>query len=201
MPIRAINIFTLALEKESKNELSDKGMDYLERIISSTQKMTDLIQSLLKFSQINKQGVSKKEINTEALFNAIWLNLTNHNSKQIDFTLHKVPNIFGDGILIQQVIENLLSNAIKYSSKQEEQKIEVGCKDGVFYVKDNGVGFNMVSHDRIFNIFKRLHTDDDFEGTGVGLSIVKLIVEKHGGEIWAEAEKDKGATFYFTLPN
>lgn len=200
VPIRAINIFTFALEKEAKDELSDEGKDFLKKIITSTQKMTDLIQSLLKFSQVTNQGFVKKEINTNAMVKAVWINLLHQNSKAINFKQNELPSIKGDPILIQQVFENLLLNAVKYSSKREDPFIEVGVKKGnVFFVKDNGVGFDMSNHERIFNIFTRVHTDKQFKGTGVGLSMVKLIVEKHGGEVWVEAAIDKGATFYFTI--
>jgi len=200
-PLRAIKAYTFALEKECKDNLSEEGKDYLVKILSSTNKMTILIQSLLKFSKLKKQVIVKDEINLNTLVKAVWLNLNyeKRDDSKVEFILKDLPMVEGDSILIEQVMENLLTNALKYSSKKECPKIEVGVNNGNIYVKDNGVGFDISNHNRIFSIFKRLHTEKEFEGNGVGLSIVKLIIEKHGGKIWAESEVDKGATFYFNL--
>jgi light-regulated signal transduction histidine kinase (bacteriophytochrome) len=123
--------------------------------------------------------------------------------RQVEWTIGSLPYVEGDPALLKQVFHNLLSNALKYSRPRSRGVIEIGNKEQegqpVIFVRDNGVGFNMKHADKLFGVFQRLHRDEDFEGTGVGLATVQRIVQKHGGRIWAEAELDKGATFYFTV--
>ena len=125
--------------------------------------------------------------------------------RPIDWRLEPLPHVPGDRALMRQVWFNLLANAVKFTRQQERPVIEVGCRqegdETVFYVKDNGVGFDMKYVDKIFEVFQRLHGDEEFEGTGVGLALVKRIIGRHGGRIWAEGKVDRGATFYFTLPH
>ena len=126
---------------------------------------------------------------------------TNHNAK---IKIHKLPSIVADSSLMNQVMTNLISNAIKYSSKTEKPVIEIGSgnKDGeiIYFVSDNGAGFDMQYINKLFGVFQRLHSESEFEGTGVGLAIVDLIIRKHGGKAWAEGKLNEGATFYFSLP-
>ena len=123
---------------------------------------------------------------------------------RIDFRIGKLPSAEGDPSLLHQVWVNLISNAIKFSSKKERAVIEVGTKksdgENIYFVRDNGAGFNIQYVDKLFGVFQRLHSEDEFEGTGVGLAIVQRIVQRHGGRVWAEGDVDKGATFYFSLP-
>jgi light-regulated signal transduction histidine kinase (bacteriophytochrome) len=118
--------------------------------------------------------------------------------------INELGSCSGDGNLIRQVLTNLISNAIKYSSKKENAIVEIGCtrqgEEKVYYVKDNGAGFDMKNANKLFQVFQRLHSMAEFEGTGIGLALAKNIVTRHGGRIWAESERDKGATFYFSLP-
>jgi len=125
-------------------------------------------------------------------------------NRNIEFRVTELPKAMGDQSLINQVLENLISNAVKFSRKVEKPVIAVGSvddgKDNIYFVKDNGVGFDLQYVGTIFNVFQRLHSAEDFEGTGVGLAIVEQIIAKHGGRVWADSKQGKGATFYFTLP-
>jgi light-regulated signal transduction histidine kinase (bacteriophytochrome) len=127
-----------------------------------------------------------------------------HDRERIDFQIAKLPMARGDLSLLQQVWVNLLSNAIKFTSKKERASIEVGSKqardENIYYVRDNGAGFDMEYADKLFGVFQRLHGETEFEGTGVGLAIVQRIIRRHGGRVWAEGEIEAGATFYFALP-
>jgi len=128
-----------------------------------------------------------------------------NNSRKLEFQVNKMPDVYGDREMINQMIINLVSNALKYSRPKELTEIQVGCtknKDEVVYfIKDNGVGFDERYKNKLFGVFQRLHKDTEFEGTGVGLAIVQRIIHRHGGKIWAESKLNEGATFYFTLPN
>jgi light-regulated signal transduction histidine kinase (bacteriophytochrome) len=135
----------------------------------------------------------------------VWEELNASNpDRSLDLKIHSVPPVMGDRGLMRQTLVNLLSNAIKFSRLREVPFIEVGGRsaegENVYYVRDNGVGFDMQYHDKLFGVFQRLHSSDDYEGTGVGLAIVQRIILRHGGRVWAESEVGKGATFYFALP-
>ena len=141
----------------------------------------------------------------KALVYSVYGELTTEaNRERIDFKIGRLPFTEGDLALIHQVWVNLISNAIKFTSKRDRAVIEVGTKksdsENVYYVRDNGAGFNIQYVDKLFGVFQRLHSEDEFEGTGVGLAIVQRIVQRHGGRVWAEGEEDKGATFYCALP-
>ncbi len=204
-PLRSIMGFTQILRQKTKDNISEDCKTYLGHVVDAAKKMSDLINNLLEFSKLSKKSISKKTVQTTALVNGVWNHLHKEHPEKINFTVQQhLPNINGDTIMIEQVFVNLISNAVKYSSKKERQIIEVGAKEKdnaiVFYVKDNGAGFDMTYYDKLFNIFKRLHAPADFDGTGVGLAIVKLVIEKHNGSIWAESKVNEGATFYFSLP-
>ena len=138
------------------------------------------------------------------LFNYVWAEMLTGSPHKASLKLGVLPVITADVSMLQQVIVNLLSNAIKYSSHKDSPVVTVGCQitesNTIFYVKDNGAGFDMKNYDLLFGAFQRLHGTGEFEGTGVGLLLVKRIVEKHGGIVWAEGKEDEGATFYFTIP-
>ena len=141
----------------------------------------------------------------KALASSVYGELTHSSERErIDFRIGKLPAAEGDPSLLHQVWVNLISNAIKFSSKKERAVIEVGTKksdaENIFFVRDNGAGFDIQYVDKLFGVFQRLHSEDEFEGTGVGLAIVQRIVQRHGGRVWAEGNVDKGATFYFSLP-
>ena len=145
------------------------------------------------------------KVDMKALVSSVYGELTRESeSERIDFKLGKLPPAEGDPSLLHQVWVNLISNAIKFTSKKEHAVIEVGTKksdsENIYCVRDNGAGFDIQYVDKLFGVFQRLHSDDEFEGTGVGLAIVQRIVQRHGGRVWAEGDVDKGATFYFALP-
>jgi PAS domain S-box-containing protein len=203
-PLRSIMGFTQILKQKTKDNITEDCNTYLGHIVDAAKKMSALINNLLDFSKISNKSINKKNVQTTALVNEVWNNLHKDHPEKILFTVHQLPNITVDTVMIEQVFVNLFSNAVKYSSKKEQQIIEVGAneKDNavVFYVKDNGAGFDMTYYNKLFNIFNRLHAPADFDGTGVGLACVKLVIEKHSGSIWAESKENEGATFYFSIP-
>ena len=167
--------------------------------------MEQLIDGLLALSRLGKEALSLSTLEMADLTRDVWEDLRANNPvSPIDFKINPVPTVKGDRLLIKQALNNLLSNAIKFSRTRDVPFIEVGGysaeRENVYYVRDNGVGFDMRYYDRLFGIFKSLHSAADYEGTGIGLAIVQRIILRHGGRVWAESEVDKGATFYFTLP-
>ena len=162
------------------------------------------MEDLLHLSRLGRQALSKRLVRTSVLVEDIIRQLRELKpGRQIEIRLGELPDCVGDPSLLRQVFVNLLSNAFKFTGRTERPFIEVGCRtqDGkdVYFVRDNGAGFDMAYGERLFGVFQRLHTLEEFEGTGVGLSIVQRIVQRHGGRIWAEAAVSQGATFHFTL--
>ncbi len=205
-PLRAIGGFAQILLEEEGDKLGDEGRDSLNIILKNVDKMAKLIDDLLKFSRLGRKKIHVSEIRTVSLVNNIIKELMEINpDRKIDFKLKKICNINGDNSLLTQVFSNLISNAIKYTRPRENAIVEIGSRkeagEVIYYVKDNGVGFDMKYVDKIFGVFQRLHSNEEFEGTGIGLALVQRIIKKHGGEVWAEAEVDRGATFYFSLPD
>ena len=167
--------------------------------------MGKLIDDLLAFSRLSRKQIQPAPVDMKSLAYSVFGELTTESARErIDFSFGKLPMANGDPALLHQVWVNLLSNAIKFSSKRERAAIEVGSKrsenESVYFVRDNGAGFDIQYVDKMFGVFQRLHSEDEFEGTGVGLAIVQRIVQRHGGRVWAEGEVDKGATLYFSLP-
>jgi PAS domain S-box-containing protein len=204
-PLRAISGFSNLLKEEYYAKFDDEGKEYLADIMTNSERMAKLIDDLLELSRYGRKILEKTNINMKELFVSILEEEKEYAiNKNIVFNILHFPNTIGDYSLIKQVAVNLLSNAIKYSSKNPEPVIEIGSvikeKEIVYYVKDNGVGFNMKYVHKLFGVFQRLHNLEEYDGTGVGLAIVKRIINKHGGKVWAESEQGKGATFYFTLP-
>jgi light-regulated signal transduction histidine kinase (bacteriophytochrome) len=166
--------------------------------------MEELIDDLLAFSRLNRQSLNVQPVDPGELVRSVLPDLLDdQGDRAIELVIGDLPPVVADPNLLRQVFVNLLSNAIKYSSKRDRPRIEVGCleRDGerVYFVKDNGVGFDMQYADKLFGVFQRLHPADEFEGTGVGLAIIHRIITRHGGRVWAEAEVDQGATFYFSV--
>ena len=167
--------------------------------------MGQLIDDLLAFSRLGRKEMHTSKIDMKAMASSVFGELvTSEDAERIDFHVHRLPLASGDATLIRQAWVNLLSNAIKFSSKKERAVIEVGSKhsenEHVYYVRDNGAGFDNEYVDKLFGVFQRLHSEKEFTGTGVGLAIVKRVINRHGGRVWAEGEVEKGATFYFALP-
>ena len=203
-PLRAVDGFSQAVLEDYGQVLPEQGLYYLKTIREGAQKMGVLIDDLLKFSRLSRESLNKRKVNTLELVNEVLGQLQQEvKGRQIDLQVGALPACWGDPALLRQVWINLLSNAFKYTRKQEVALIEIGCNqtpvDDVYFVKDNGTGFSMQYISKLFKVFQRLHCLEEFEGTGVGLAIVERIIQRHGGRIWAEAEVNHGATFYFTL--
>jgi signal transduction histidine kinase len=185
-------------------QLSAEASELTTFILKSSERMNELISDLLRLSQLGRQPLDISSIDTRALFDEVLLEVRVHYSERAaEVRIGELPACRGDLSLLKQVVTNLLSNAFKYSARQPQPVIEIGCRqadgESVYFVRDNGAGFDMAKAGKLFNAFQRLHLPSEFEGTGVGLSIVQRIIQRHGGRIWAEAEVGKGATFSFTL--
>jgi PAS domain S-box-containing protein len=204
-PLRAIDGFAHILLEDYEKLLDTEGKRLCTVIYSESQQMGRLIDDLLTFSHISHTEMQMTLINMEELVKSIFYKLSTPKSRErIDFRVAPLPETMSDITLIGEVWLNLISNAIKFSSKRDRAIIEVSyLQEGdntVYLVRDNGAGFDMRYAGKLFTIFWRMHSDKEFEGTGTGLAIVQRLVHRHGGEVWAESEVDKGATFYFTLP-
>jgi PAS domain S-box-containing protein len=205
-PLVAISGFCRILMERYGDKLDATGKDLLRRIRDNGIRMEQLIRDILSFSRIGKREIMSAEIDMEKLAKSAFEELTSAAavSRNVLFEWKPLPAAFGDPSMIRQVFSNLLSNAIKFTEPRDVAVIEVGGRtegdELLFYVKDNGVGFSMENYNRLFGLFQRLHLSEQFAGTGVGLAIIKRIIEKHGGRVWAEGKLDKGAAFYFTLP-
>jgi PAS domain S-box-containing protein len=203
-PIRAIDGFSRILLGDFSDKLDEEGKRFLSVIRKNTQNMGQLIDDLLAFSRLGRQEVKPSEIDMSGLAKTIFEELKSTNLEQtIQLNINSLPHAHGDRAMIRQVFVNLLSNAIKFSRKKERSVIEVRGWveeiENVYYVKDNGVGFDMNYVDKLFGVFQRLHSQGEFEGTGVGLALVQRIIHRHGGRVWAEGKVGEGAAFYFTL--
>jgi signal transduction histidine kinase len=203
-PLRHINGYVDLLVKHNESNLNEKGKQYLKSIIRSTQQMGTLIDDLLHFSRTGRQELHITDIDmNEAVREAMNMLTQDLEGRKIEWTIQKLPQINGDFNLLRQVWTNLLSNAIKFTRTKAEAKIEIGysnsAKEVEFFIRDNGVGFDMIYAGKLFGVFQRFHPVDEFEGTGIGLANVRRIILKHGGRVRVEAEIDKGAAFYFTL--
>jgi len=203
-PLRQIDGFSRILVEHVGPGLDSKSQHYLRRIQEGTQHMGRLVDDLLNLAQLGRLDVRSRSTSLDAIVNDVLSELrADWGDRIIQWTIGRLPTVECDPGLMKIVFTNLLSNAIKYTRPREVAIIEVGCtvSDGqcTVFVRDNGVGFNMKYADKLFGVFQRLHRADQFEGTGVGLATVQRIIHKHGGEIWAEAEPNRGATFFFTL--
>jgi PAS domain S-box-containing protein len=203
-PLRSIDGFSLALYEDYFNKLDDKAKDYLNRIRNSTTKMDGLIDIMLKLSRVTRFEIRYENINLSKLVFEIAENLKNDNNKRnADFNIQEEIIAEGDKYLLGILLENLLNNAWKFTSKKEKTVIELGTfkkdSDTVYFIRDNGTGFDMKYYDKLFGAFQRLHSKKDYPGTGIGLATAQRIVHRHNGKIWAESEMDKGTTFFFTL--
>jgi signal transduction histidine kinase len=203
-PLRAINGFSRILNDEFSTELNPLALGYLRKIGDSGEKMGRLIDDLLDFSRLGRKPLVSQPVEMLSLVQAVLETLTLETTgRQIEWVFSELPVANADPILIQQVYANLIGNALKYSRKREQAQIEIGsltqAGEVVYFVRDNGAGFDMQYADRLFGVFQRLHREEDFEGTGIGLAIVQRIVQRHGGRVWAEGVVNQGATFYFTI--
>ena len=202
-PLRAIDGFSRILLEEYAGKLDAEGRRLLGIIRDNSRKMGELIDDLLGYSRLGRKPFSSAEIDMQRLVEEVLGELQASGGRFPRLEIGALPTARGDATLLKQAWTNLLANALKFSSKREQPVIEVsGHEDGaqcVYCVKDNGAGFDMRYCDKLFNVFQRLHREDEFEGTGVGLAIVQRVISRHGGRVWAEGKVDEGAAFYFSL--
>jgi PAS domain S-box-containing protein len=203
-PLRSILGYTGIIQEDFGNSIPYEVKKQLDKIKSSATRMGQLIDDLLEFSRVGKQEQIKSVVNTNAVVGKSIYDLKTEIETNAEFIVRDLHPSLADLSMISQVWYNLISNAIKYSSKKKNPLIEIGSTTGegemIFYIRDNGAGFNMEFSSKLFGVFHRLHGMTEFEGTGVGLALVKRIIERHGGRVWAEGKEREGATFYFSLP-
>lgn len=203
-PLRAINGFSMALVEDFHAELKPEARGYLESIRRNTLRMSDLIDGMLRFSRTSRLPLECREVDMTDLVRQVVAQLREeYPDREVELTLDDLPSCSGDHVLLRQVWYNLLSNAYKFTRQAQHARVTVGAQETtegkVYFVRDNGVGFDMQYAGRLFGVFQRLHRAEDFEGTGVGLAITQRILQRHKGRIWADAHLGEGATFYFTL--
>jgi len=204
-PLRAIDGFSRILQSDFAQDWPAEATNLLGYIRSSARHMDRLIEDLLNFSRLIRQPLNKRVIDlSELVTNALQTFETERQGRQIEIVLEPLPACQGDPLLMFQVWVNLISNALKYTRQQASARVEIGSQrsardEVIYFIRDNGVGFDMRYADKLFSVFQRLHSANEFEGTGVGLALVQRIIQRHGGRIWAEAQPNQGATFYFTL--
>jgi light-regulated signal transduction histidine kinase (bacteriophytochrome) len=206
-PLRHIDGFASLLTKRANDTLDSEGRRYVATISQSAKRMGMLIDDLLAFSRIGRVPLCIEAFRHDALVAEVIAN-GRHGSdgRVINWDIARLPDVRADAAMLRQVWANLIANAVKYSSKVAAPRITIASRDDlnageiVFFIRDNGVGFDMAYADKLFGVFQRLHSPTEFEGTGIGLANVRRIVARHGGRTWAEARVDEGATFYFSLP-
>jgi PAS domain S-box-containing protein len=204
-PLRAIDGFSHILLEDYQDKLDDEGKRLLNVVRDNTNKMGQLIDDILKFSRAGRLELTPVEIDMEKMAHEVFEELQPAvDESKLQLEIEALPHAAGDRAMMRQVFVNLLSNALKFSRNREPARIKVGCSvagdETIYYVQDNGAGFDMQFVDKLFGVFQRLHGVTEFEGTGIGLAIVKRIIARHGGRVWAEGKVDGGATMYFALP-
>lgn len=204
-PLRHIDGFVALLQQSAGDQLDADSREYLRIIVESTQKMGKLIDALLAFSRTGRVPMQCAPVNMTQLVGVVRQDLRyDTEGRNIEWVVGELPEVVGDASLLRQVWLNLLSNALKYTRQRAVARIEIGSINStsqtVFFLRDNGIGFNMQYADKLFGVFQRLHSASEFEGTGIGLANVRRIIQRHGGKVWAEAEPNLGATFFFSLP-
>jgi chemotaxis family two-component system sensor kinase Cph1 len=204
-PLRHIHGFATILSDSYDDQLNAEGQRFLGKIIKSSKDMGVLVDELLAFARLGRQELNRDDVDLQQLVREIQQQLEPETeSRAISWDIGALPNVSGDALLLRQVLLNLVSNAVKYTRKKAYARIEIGARNGgtevTIFVRDNGAGFDMRYAEKLFRVFQRLHREEDFEGTGIGLANVRRIVERHGGRVWSEGELHQGATFYFSLP-
>ena len=203
-PLRGISGFADLLATEHASMLDDKAKNYLQRIIFAAQHMSGLIDDLLKLARVTRVELTRKPVNLIAIAQEVMMELRAAQPERLlDFVAGVSSPVLGDARLLRIVLDNLLGNAWKFTAKQERARIECGTlpskAPAVFFVRDNGTGFDMAYADKLFGVFQRMHSTKEFPGTGVGLATVQRIIQRHDGRVWAESDVGKGTTFYFTV--
>jgi PAS domain S-box-containing protein len=204
-PLRSIDGYTQILIDDYGKQIDAEGNRLMKIVINNARRMAQLIDDLLDFSRVGRKEIAKTSISTENMVKSIISEIqSTEQSRQLEFSVNNLPASFGDASLLRQVWYNLISNAVKYTRKKEKAMISISGEhqgdSAVFHVTDNGTGFDMQYAPKLFGVFQRLHRQQDFEGTGVGLAIVHRIISRHGGKVWAEGKVNEGAVFSFSLP-
>jgi|GEM_PF-2663402 len=205
-PLRHIDGYSSIILEEFSEQIPQEAQQYLNRIRRSIRHMSDLIDGLLRLSRVNQQPLTIKTIDPLPIVQAVWDELDIIRAgREIELHIEPLPTCQADSLLLHQIFTNLMHNALKYTSQRPKAVISIGSLQRdlqtIYYVRDNGVGFDMRYAEKLFGIFQRMHSEKDFEGTGIGLALVQRIINRHGGRIWAEAAVDQGACFYFNLPD
>jgi PAS domain S-box-containing protein len=204
-PLRAMNGYAKILQEDYGDKLDADAGQLLADIQKNALKMNGLIDDLLKFSKLGRKEMLKSEIDMSECVDKSLAEINNSTPHSAKIRVSELMSVYGDSALLTQVWINLISNAIKYSSKTKDPEIEIGSRreagQFVYFIRDNGAGFDMAYADKLFGVFQRLHGPQEFEGTGIGLAIIQRIIKRHGGKVWAEGKVDEGATFYFSLPS
>ena len=205
-PLRHLDAYAQLLWDEAGPALDENARSHLSKIMRTRKRMSALIEDFLSFARMRQQNLSEADVDFNALVRDI-ISETHAEPErsQIEWLVSPLPKVRGDAAMLHQVWANLISNAVKYTREQEKPRIEIGWQDAaggewIFFVRDNGAGFNMKYYQKLFGVFQRLHSQDEFEGTGIGLANVRRIVQRHAGRVWGEGEVGKGAVFYFSLP-
>ncbi|MRR16456.1 MAG: PAS domain S-box protein [Deltaproteobacteria bacterium] len=204
-PLRAIDGYSRMILKRQADKFDPETERQFNVIRENVGNMNKLIEDLLAFSRLGRQAMSQSNVKMEEVCREVWEELKEANQgRSLDFKMNPLPPIVGDPALIKQVFKNLLENAVKFTRMRDTARIEAGSYAGenemIYWVRDNGIGFDMRYYNKLFSVFQRLHGPDDYEGTGIGLSIVSRIIVRHGGRVWAQAKENEGATFYFSFP-
>lgn len=204
-PILGIEGFLQIVLEDFSETMDSEALRLLKTVQKNAFYMDNLIQDLLNFHKISKIDLNTRIVDMNKMVEeAIATVLQNYPKKSYSFQVTELPNALANGSALKQVWVNLISNAVKYSSTREHSMIEIGFEEidgfNIYFVEDNGVGFNKTYSSKLFKVFQRLHTQEEFEGTGVGLAIVARIIQRHGGQVFAEGEVNKGSKFSFTLP-
>ena len=205
-PLRHVVAFVQMLQEEAGPSLSEKSLAYLTSICESARRMRDLIDDLLAFSRVGRSELRRTDVDLDELAREVVGEFrTETANRNIIWKIQPLPRMRADRALLRMVLVNLISNAVKFSSARAEARIEISSTPGggggkVIFIRDNGAGFNPKYAEKLFGVFQRLHSQDEFEGTGIGLANVQRIIHRHGGRAWAEGAVDAGATFYFSIP-
>jgi two-component system, sensor histidine kinase and response regulator len=204
-PLRHINAFISLLEQSLKGSLTEESRGRLQIVAQAAEHLGKLVDALLHLSRVGRQELSRLPVSLTSLVTEARDHLRDETvNRDVEWVLGDLPVVHGDPVALRQVYVNLLSNALKYSAPRARARVEIACQENgdhtVCYVRDNGVGFDNQYATKLFGVFQRLHSDKEFEGTGIGLAIVRRIIQRHGGRVWAHGTAGRGATFYFSLP-
>lgn len=204
-PLRAIHGYSQMLAEDYETKFDEDGKRLISNVQSNAKKMGQLVDDLLEFSRMGKRVLNTSNTDLNRMVEEVWKELNQNGNVHARIKVNYLGGAKVDSSLFRLVFQNLIDNALKYSSKKENPEVEIGLTEiqgsKTYFVKDNGAGFDMAYSNKLFGVFQRLHGEEEFEGTGVGLAIVQRIISRHGGKIWAEGKENEGATFYFTLDN